>query len=108
MTYGRGVGFAGPVLADDDPVHSASESMIGRLRVRENFKLPRRFWKLSVFGGAERELPLKVAAFFFDQEALLKNPPRRVEPATFRVSIDSLQQQTGFLFDDWIRNTNAG
>jgi DNA/RNA endonuclease G (NUC1) len=105
--YGRGVAFAGPVLANDDPVHSASESLIGRLRVRENFRLPRRFWKLVVFADAERRLPLKVAAYFFDQEALVKNPPRQVEPATFQVSIDRLQLETGFVFDDWVGNTGA-
>jgi len=107
VVHGRGVGFAGPLLAHDDPVHSASDSLIGRLRVRENFKLPRSFWKILVFGNAQSERPLTTAAFFFDQEALLQTPPLRVEPATFRVSIDALQLRTGLLFDDLISNTGA-
>ena len=58
-------------------------------------------------GGAELGSALRTAAFFFDQEALLKTPPSRVEPEAFRTSIDHLHLQTGLVFDDLVTNTGA-
>jgi DNA/RNA endonuclease G (NUC1) len=41
--HGKAIGFSGPVLSEDDPIHGGFEQTIGRLRVRQNFRLPRRF-----------------------------------------------------------------
>jgi endonuclease G, mitochondrial len=95
---GKVVGYAGPVLRRDDPVHTRSEEVIGRLRVRANFRLPQRFWKLVVVRGADGGLAC--AAFFFDQAALLaENTPTGSPPGRFQVSLDLLKAETGLVFD---------
>ncbi len=95
---GKVSGFAGPVLRRDDPVHSRSEELIGRLRVRGNFRLPQRFWKLVVVRSARGELAC--AAFMFDQPALLaQNVPTSTAPGHFQVPLDLLKAETGFLFE---------
>jgi DNA/RNA endonuclease G (NUC1) len=94
---GKAVGFAGPVLADDDPVHATSESMIGRLRVRDNFRGPQRFWKVVVFGSNPDRL--RYAAFLFDQPALLAARTKSYSARDFQVSLDLIQVQTGLVFD---------
>jgi DNA/RNA endonuclease G (NUC1) len=97
LVHGKAIGFAGPVLAAADPVHTTSESMIGRLRVRENFRLPQRFWKVVVFCGESGRL--RYAAFLFDQAALLANQTRTCSARDFQVSLDEIQIQTGLVFD---------
>ena len=98
VIHRRVVGFAGPVLRPDDPVHSRSEEVIGRLRVRANFRLPQRFWKVvaaRTAGGA-----LVRAAFFFDQPALLSEGPKvGAQPHRFRVPLDLVKLETGLVFD---------
>ena len=39
--HDRMVSFSGPALFEDDPIHRSVEQMIGRVRVRANFRLPR-------------------------------------------------------------------
>ena len=95
---GKVVGFAGPVLRPDDPVHSRSEEVIGRLRVRANFRLPQRFWKLVV--ARDEDGALACAAFFFDQAALLaQNAPLGNKPGRHQVPLDLLKAETGLVFD---------
>jgi DNA/RNA endonuclease G (NUC1) len=105
MARDRSIGFAGPVLAHDDPVHGATETLVGRLRVRNNFLLPRRFWKVVAFRRDTGKLD--IAAFYFDQEALLSNPPTQWKPADFRVSIDRIQEQTGLDFGELVSHQAA-
>ena len=99
--------FAGPVLRDDDPPHGGDEQRIGRLRLRQNFLLPRGFWKIVVAegaqqGGAGRKSPgrLEVAAFLWDQEALLQSPPAQpAAPGHFVSTVGEIEQRTGLVFD---------
>lgn len=97
LVHGKAIGFAGPVLAHDDPLHATSEDIIGRLRVRDNFRLPQRFWKVVVFGEAPDRL--RYAAFFFDQQALLADRERPRTVQDFQASLDLIQSQTGLVFD---------
>lgn len=92
----RAIGFSGPVLADDDPPYAAVEQTIGRLRVRQNFRLPRRFFKLVVARRPSGEL--ETAAFLLDQDALRDHPPVRPEASRFRVEVKDLEAATGL---DW-------
>jgi len=101
--HGKAVGFSGPVLAADDPIHRGLEQVIGRLRVRQNFRLPRRFWKVVVTtdGGAG----LRSAAFLLDQEALLQSrASRNLGPSEFRCLVGDIEALTGLDFGDAIRN----
>jgi endonuclease G len=100
---GKAVGFAGPVLAEDDPVHRDLEQSIGRLRVRQNFRLPRRFWKVVIIADAQRSL--KSAAFLLDQDSLSKaKTSLKPEPSRFRCSVAEIEVLTGLDFGDAIRN----
>lgn len=102
----KAIGFSGPVLAADDPIHRDLEQSIGRLRVRQNFRLPRMFWKVVVVGDSPTEL--KAAAFVLDQETLLKtNAPPNMKPSEFRCSVADIEALTGLDFGDTIRNAKS-
>ena len=99
----KAVGFSGPVLAADDPIHRDLEQSIGRLRVRQNFRLPRRFWKVVIVADSASEL--NSAAFVLDQDSLVKtNAPRKMTPSEFRCSVADIEALTGLDFGDTIRN----
>jgi DNA/RNA endonuclease G (NUC1) len=101
--HGKAIGFSGPVLAGDDPIHRGVEQLIGRLRVRQNFRLPRRFWKVVVIADDQGEL--KSAAFLLDQEALVQSrAARHLEPSESRCSVADVEAATGLDFGDAIRN----
>ena len=100
----KAVGFSGPVLAADDPIHRDLEQSIGRLRVRQNFRLPRRFWKVVIVADSE----LKSAAFVLDQDSLVKtNAPRNMNPSEFRCTVADIEALTGLDFGDAIRNAKS-
>jgi DNA/RNA endonuclease G (NUC1) len=99
----RAIGFAGPVLADDDPLLRQVDQTVGRLRLRQNFRLPRRFWKVVLVTGADSRL--QSAAFLVDQDALVKSrASRRAKPSDFRSTIREIEAATGLDFGDAIRS----
>jgi endonuclease G len=100
---GKAIGFSGPVLSDEDPIHRDLEQSIGRLRVRQNFRLPRRFWKLVIV--ADDQCRLTSAAFVLDQDSLLKSKvPLGSKPSGFRCSVADIEALTGLDFGVTIRN----
>jgi endonuclease G, mitochondrial len=102
----KAIGFSGPVLAGDDPIHRDFEQSIGRLRVRQNFRLPRRFWKIVIV--ADAQCKLQSGAFLLDQDALLKTKiPLGSKPSDFRCSVADIETLTGLDFGDTIRNANS-
>jgi endonuclease G len=101
---GRLSALAGPVLRDDDPPHGGAEQTIGRLRLRQNFRLPRGFWKVVVAEGSARRTGqggrLEAAAFVWDQETLLAAPVTLpAEPARFETTLEEIERRTGLAFD---------
>lgn len=101
--------------------------MLGRLRVRQNFRLPRRFWKVLALAGTGQRL--ETAAFMVDQSSFLEewtakgqesiaaNAPTIDEPAVteepsprqsgvaaFRTSVAEIENQTGLDFGEKLRN----
>ena len=98
--FGKAVGFSSPVLTDEDPVHRDFEQVIGRLRLRQNFRLPRKFWKI-VLVRSDNEL--KSAAFMLDQEKLLEENVLESSPSQFRCSVENIETLTGLDFGDEIR-----
>ena len=52
----RVVGFSGPVLHEDDPAHSVTDELRGRVRARQTFHLPRSYWKVIVAPAADSTL----------------------------------------------------
>jgi endonuclease G len=102
-THGNATGFAGPVLAEDDPFHQKFEQSIGRLRVRQNFRIPRMFWKVVIFRDEQNKL--KSAAFLLDQDSLLKNKASlSMNASEFHCSIPKIEALTGLEFSDAVRN----
>ena len=98
----RAIGFSGPLLQDEDPVHGASEQTIGRLRVRENFRLPRCFWKVVLVKGSQERL--ESAAFWLDQNALLAaSGGGAVDAQSFRTSVEEIERRTGLDFGNAVR-----
>jgi len=103
--HGKAIGFSGPVLAEDDPIQRGVEQSIGRLRVRQNFRLPRQFWKIVVVGDVRDKL--KSAAFILNQDLLLKNGvPLRSKASDFRCTVAEIESLTGLDFGDTIRNSS--
>jgi DNA/RNA endonuclease G (NUC1) len=102
MNHKRAIGFSGPVLADGDPPHGADEQLIGRLRVRYNFRLPQAFWKIVVTRDAKGAL--EVAAFMVDQRSPSKHHGVRpigqvkAEGTHYRVSVSQIEARTGLDF----------
>jgi DNA/RNA endonuclease G (NUC1) len=106
VQHTKAIGFSGPVLAVDDPIHRDLEQSVGRLRVRQNFRLPRRFWKVVIVANAKSEL--KSAAFVLDQEALVKaRAPSGLKPSEFRCNVADIEALTGLDFGDAIRNATS-
>jgi DNA/RNA endonuclease G (NUC1) len=98
--------FSGPALQPDDPVHGEVEQTVGRLRMRQSFRLPRAFWKLVVVptGGAG----LATAAFWLDQTALEAALARRrgvpaADLAGWRIDVATLEARTGLDFGATLR-----
>jgi endonuclease G len=103
---GKVIGFAGPVLSEGDPVHRDVEQTIGRLRVRQNFRLPRRFWKIVATANASGELG--AAAFLWDQEALVRaGAAPRAKPDQFRTTVAEVEAATGLDFGPALREATA-
>jgi DNA/RNA endonuclease G (NUC1) len=99
---GRLAGFAGAVLAESDPIHRDVEQVIGRLRVRQNFRLPQRFWKIVV--NADAKGGLVVAPFLWEPAALAKRRmPLRANPAEFLSTVAAIEALTGLDFGEAIR-----
>ncbi len=104
--FGRLVGFGGPVLAPDDPAERELEQRIGRLRVRQNFRRPRRFWKVLV--AVDAAGALAVDAFLWDQDALAADPPSSgtsVEP--YRATVATIESITGLDLGEDVRSAPA-
>jgi DNA/RNA endonuclease G (NUC1) len=103
--HAKVIGFSGPVFADDDTHQPQVERQVGRLRVREAFRLPRRFWKVVVVAG--RRGALRTAAFALDQDALVKSKPRsKLAPSTFLCTVADVEALTGLDFGKAIRNAS--
>ena len=103
---GKAIGFSGPVLAVDDPIHRDLEQSIGRLRVRQNFRLPRRFWKVVIVADAQSEL--KSAAFVLDQDVLSKaKVPLESKPSEFRCTVADIEAVTGLDFGATVRKATS-
>jgi endonuclease G len=101
-TYGRAIGFSGPVLGEDDPIHRDLEQSFGRLRVRQNFRLPRKFWKMVLV--ADPQGRLHSAAFLLDQDLLLSRKiPLHVKPSMFRCNVTDIEALTSLDFGDLVR-----
>lgn len=101
--HGKATGFSGPVLAADDPVHRDLEQSVGRLRVRQNFRLPRRFWKVVLVADARSRL--KSAAFLLDQDSLLKSRAGlNMQPSEFRCGVADIERLTGLDFGEAVRD----
>ncbi|MDA0171815.1 DNA/RNA non-specific endonuclease [Solirubrobacter taibaiensis] len=94
LERGRVIGFSGPVLRADDPAHVVTDEVRGRVRARQTFHTPRRFFKVTVVPGAQAGQVL-IAAFVVANE-------RGHAPAT-PVSIEALELETGLRFPDVIR-----
>jgi DNA/RNA endonuclease G (NUC1) len=100
--HGRLTGFAGPVLRDDDPHHGAVEVTIGRLRLRQNFSVPQAFWK--IVASCRTDGTLAVAAFYFDQAALLARRDAVVPTAaSFASTVTHIESCTGLDFGQAMR-----
>jgi endonuclease G len=100
---GKAIGFSGPVLAQDDPVYRDIEQAIGRLRVRQDFRLPRGFWKVVVVTDPQSRL--RTAAFLLDQDSLVKSHVSlRAKPSEFRCTITDIEARTGLDFGATLRN----
>lgn len=100
--HGRLTGFAGPVLDDGDPPHGAQEEVIGRLRLRQNFRLPQAFWKIVV--ARLDDGALAVAAFHFDQAALLaRGDAGSAEPGQFVSTVAQIEALTDLDFGAALR-----
>jgi DNA/RNA endonuclease G (NUC1) len=99
---GQAAGFSGPVLSPDDPPVGELEQILGRLRVRQNFRLPRKYWKLVVVAGPRRRL--STAAFLVDQHTLQEQKaPSDLDPATFQTTVKDLEAETGLDFGERLR-----
>jgi endonuclease G, mitochondrial len=100
---GRLSAFAGPVLRHDDPQHGAQEELIGRLRLRQNFRLPQAFWK--IVAARRPDGKLEVAAFLFDQVALLaQRDTVTAKPANFTSTVAQIESLTGLDFGAALRD----
>lgn len=95
-------GFAGPVLSEDDTIATDREQTIGRLRVREKFRLPSRFWKVVITQPTGQ---MQCAAFLLDEQFLSKNNvSTKTDPARFRCDVTQIEALTGLDFGETIRN----
>ena len=104
--HGRLTGWAGPVLRDDDPPHGTQEEVIGRLRLRQNFRLPQGFWK--VVAARRPDGTLAVAAFHFDQAALLAlHDTSAARPGDFISTVAQIEALTGLDFGSLLRDATA-
>jgi DNA/RNA endonuclease G (NUC1) len=104
-TYGKAVGFSGPVLNEQDPIHRDVEQSYGRLKVRQNFRLPRKFWKIVTVLDTKGKL--HSTAFVLDQEQLLRaGVPLKSEPSTFLSTVEEIEEMTGLDFGEAIRRAS--
>lgn len=102
----RAVAFAGPWLDDSDPVHGDFEQTVGRLRVRQNFRLPRCFWKLVLVRSESGAL--QSATFWFDQDVLTAgSQPGSDDAASYRCTLADLEARTGLDFGPEVRESES-
>ena len=105
-SHHRAIGFSGPVFADDDPLLNQVEQRIGRLRLRQNFRLPRRYWKIVLVTHGEARL--RSAAFVLDQVSLVESRTSpRAPPSRFRCTVADIEAATGLDFGDRVRTAEA-
>jgi endonuclease G len=98
----RVTGLAGPVLRDDDPVHGGEEILIGRLRSRQNFRLPRSYWKVIAVSNPAH---VQAAAFLWDErKRTAARSPRHLD--AWRVGITSIETETGLEFSETLRSAH--
>ncbi|RYF92698.1 MAG: DNA/RNA non-specific endonuclease, partial [Chitinophagaceae bacterium] len=102
--YGRAISFGGPVLRADDPPLGEKEQLIGRIKVKQNFRVPQSFWKVVlVFDEG-----LSIACFLLNQVALLEsNAAADLSVKTHLVSIEDIEKATGLEFSDSIRRARS-
>jgi DNA/RNA endonuclease G (NUC1) len=94
---GRLLSFSGPALEADDPIHRDVAQRVGRVRTRQNFRLPRAFWKLIV--ARNDDGPLATAAFWLDQDQLIAASPAEPDLDAWRIDVPTLEARTGLDFD---------
>jgi DNA/RNA endonuclease G (NUC1) len=101
--YENVVVFAGPVFDPKDPVMTETSQTIGRLTLYQNFLRPQAFWKVVVV--KEKDGTLCTAAFYLDQEQLVKSrTPITTPPSYFQSTISHIQAQTGLIFSDVVQS----
>jgi len=100
----KAIGFSGPVLAEDDPTHGDAVQTIGRLKVRQNFRSPRRFWKIVLI--ADDQGQLKSAAFLLNQELLFRKDgvSLNAKPSDFRCTVADIESLTRLNFGPAVRD----
>lgn len=101
--HDRMVSFSGPALFEDDPIHRSVEQMIGRVRVRANFRLPRAFWKVIAVRHDRGQV--RTAAMWVDQVSPVDGPRRpRADVSTFRRTVPWLEETLQLDFGDVLRS----
>jgi DNA/RNA endonuclease G (NUC1) len=94
------------VLRDDDPPHGTQEEVSGRLRLRQNFRLPQGFW--TIVAARRPDGTLAVAAFHFDQAALLAlHDTSAAGPGDFISTVAQIEALTGLDFGSLLRDAPA-
>jgi endonuclease G len=94
---GRVVGFSGPVLAADDPLHSVTDELRGRVRARQTFHLPRAYWKVVASFTPEGH-ELQVSAY------VVANSHERLPPEPRPLA--HIEQLTGLAFPGPLRDAS--
>jgi DNA/RNA endonuclease G (NUC1) len=95
---GRVVGFSGPILRSDDPLHVVTDEIRGRLHARQTFRLPKGFWKIFAW---RRHGSLETACFVVPNQDG-RNPSMRPRPQ----SIQEIESLTGLEFADSLRSAD--
>jgi endonuclease G len=95
--HGRVVGFSGPVLRPDDPLHVVSDEQRGRLHALRTFRTPRRYWKVVVWSAPDASLE---AACFVAMNGQGRDPAAAARHCTLR----QIERMTGLIFPETVRN----
>jgi DNA/RNA endonuclease G (NUC1) len=96
-TYGRAVGFSGPVLRPDDPIHDYIEQTVGRLVAKRTFRLPQAFWKVVV--APSKPGRFQVAGFVIEEREVKRLGPGAARQAVeYRVPLADIEKLVGIEF----------
>ena len=84
-------------------VHLMSEGFVEGIHLRQNFRLPQAFWK--IVAARRPDGTLAVAAFHFDQAALLaRHDAAAPRPGDFRSTVAQVEALTGLDFGSLLRD----